>query len=86
MKVLNIRGIDEDVARQFSAGAAIRGVTQAEFIGRLLALRNAASELLEYVPNRPFDSCGNVHHGILHDAATAFAEMVTSLGLEDMRA
>lgn len=39
-KVLNIRGIDEEVARAFSGGASIRGWTQAEYLKRLLWLHS----------------------------------------------
>lgn len=42
-KILNIRGVEETVARQFAAGAAIRGVTQAEFLKLLLDLRVEAA-------------------------------------------
>lgn len=38
-KFLNIRNVEEAVAREFSAGAAIRGITQAEYLKRLLKLR-----------------------------------------------
>jgi hypothetical protein len=40
MRILNIRGIDEDVARAFSAGAASRGWTQAEYLKQLLRLHS----------------------------------------------
>lgn len=38
-KILNIRGVDEDVSHQFSAGAAVRGITQAEYLRLLIELR-----------------------------------------------
>lgn len=38
-KILSIRSVDEDVIRLFSGGAAIRGITQAEYLQRLLELR-----------------------------------------------
>lgn len=38
-KILNIRSVDEEVIRKFSGGAAVRGVTQAEYLRRLLNLR-----------------------------------------------
>jgi len=41
-KILNIRGVDEKVAREFAAGAAIRGLTQADFLQKLLELRMEA--------------------------------------------
>lgn len=41
-KILSIRGVDEDVIRQFSAGAAVRGITQAEYLKRLIDLRESA--------------------------------------------
>lgn len=41
-KIMNIRGVDERVAREFAAGAAIRGLTQAEFLKKLLELRMEA--------------------------------------------
>jgi len=37
-KVLNIRGVNDSVARLFSAGAAIRGMTQAEYLAALVDL------------------------------------------------
>jgi hypothetical protein len=40
LKVLNIRGIDEEVARQFAGGAAVRGWTQAEYLKQLLWLHS----------------------------------------------
>ena len=40
-KILSIRGVDEDVSRQFAAGAAVRGITQAEYLKRLLDLRES---------------------------------------------
>lgn len=42
-KSLTIRTVEEQVAREFAAGAAIRGITQAEFLKRLLALRMEAA-------------------------------------------
>lgn len=42
-KILNIRGVDERVAREFAAGAAIRGLTQADFLQKLLELRMIAT-------------------------------------------
>lgn len=41
-KILSIRGVDEEVSRQFAAGAAVRGITQAEYLRRLLDLRESA--------------------------------------------
>ncbi len=41
-KFLNIRGVEDSVAAEFSAGAAIRGITQAEYLGRLIRLRGEA--------------------------------------------
>ncbi len=41
-KFLNIRGVEDSVAAEFSAGAAIRGITQAEYLARLIRLRGAA--------------------------------------------
>ncbi len=38
-KFLNIRGVEDQTARAFSGGAAVRGITQAEYLARLLALR-----------------------------------------------
>lgn len=40
-KILSIRGVDEEVSRQFAAGAAVRGITQAEYLRRLLDLRES---------------------------------------------
>ena len=45
MKVLNIRGIDETVARDFSASASVRGMTQAEYLARLMELHRLVREL-----------------------------------------
>lgn len=42
-KFLTVRNVEESVAREFSAGAAIRGITQAEYLKRLLALRTEAA-------------------------------------------
>lgn len=38
-KILNIRGVEDHVAREFSVGANARGLTQAEYLRRLLAFR-----------------------------------------------
>lgn len=40
MKVLNIRGIDEEVARSFSVAAMAREWTQAEYLRRLMRLHS----------------------------------------------
>lgn len=55
-KILSIRGVDENVSRQFAAGAAVRGITQAEYLGRLLELRERVAEafqLMERGVRRP---------------------------------
>lgn len=46
-KILNIRGVDEEVSRQFAAGAAVRGITQAEYLGRLIELRERVAEAIQ---------------------------------------
>lgn len=45
-KILNIRGVDESVHRRFSAGAAARGITQAEYLRRLLDYRDKSVSLV----------------------------------------
>lgn len=55
-KILSIRGVDEDVFRQFAAGAAVRGITQAEYLRLLIELRERVAEafqLTERFERRP---------------------------------
>lgn len=47
VKILSIRGVDEGVSRQFSAGAAVRGITQAEYLKRLVELRERVADALQ---------------------------------------
>lgn len=47
MRRISIRGVDEAVARQFAAGAAARGITQAEYLRRLIDLRTEISAAME---------------------------------------
>lgn len=74
-KILNIRGVDENVAREFAAGAAIRGYTQAEFLKKLLELRmEAALLVLEPSQYRP---------DVVESKFRAFQQFVTANDLMD---
>lgn len=58
-KSLTIRGVDESVAREFAAGAAVRGITQAEYLRRLLQLRFFANaHTMELPHNAPLEDLG----------------------------
>lgn len=56
-KYLNIRNVDEDVARKFSAGATVRGLTQAEYLGLLVELREMADLAMA-----DWESCNAIHN------------------------
>lgn len=45
-KFLTVRGVEDSVAREFSAGAAVRGINQSEYLRRLLQLRLIAGQHL----------------------------------------
>ena len=46
-KTVAIRSVPEDVAEKFSIGAKVRGITQAEYLFRLLVLRDMVAEVAE---------------------------------------
>ena len=53
-KIIQIRGVREEVARQFSIGAAVRGITQAEYLFRLMVLRDTVADLADAEPEDGF--------------------------------
>lgn len=80
MKIIGIKGVPEDVAKQFSVGAAARGITQAQYLTGLLELRSLAAEFAE-----PDDDDGRAH---MSDGQrlTVIWDRIRALGLETISA
>lgn len=77
-KSLTIRAVEEDIAREFAAGAAIRGITQAEYLKRLLRFRMLASVHLRGTRDTPDEQRVDDHKTL--------AGFMASLDLWDMSA